>query len=102
MRTTPTFILEQHKHQGGTQFACHIRNHTAAALSLAVPFGTLEAHPPMNDAAYQQLQARNRSQISMPPTAAAKQLDSAPAKPTHTTAQHRPATAEQNDENWES
>lgn len=40
MRTTPEFILAQRKETGGSQFACSIRGQSA--VSLTVPFGTLE------------------------------------------------------------
>src|SRR5207302_10656911 len=52
MRTTPTFVLEQHKRDSSTQFACYIRNHTASALSLTIPFGTLEEQRTMSDYAF--------------------------------------------------
>jgi hypothetical protein len=40
MRTTPEFILAQRKDTGRSQFACSIRGQNA--VSLTVPFGTLE------------------------------------------------------------
>lgn len=66
MRTTPTFINAQRKHDHHTQFACHIRNHTASALSLSIPFGSLERQQRMSDAALRKLINDNRSRISMP------------------------------------
>lgn len=63
MRTTPTFILDQRKQEQGTQFACYIRNHTPTALSLSIPFGSLEAEPVMDEAAFAQLQDENRGRI---------------------------------------
>jgi hypothetical protein len=66
MRTTPNFILDQRKHDRGTQFACYIRNHTSAALSLSLPFATLEQQPMMDQQAYWHLQEDNRARISMP------------------------------------
>lgn len=41
MRTSPDFILAQHKDRGSTQFACALRG--LPAVSVNVPFGTLEA-----------------------------------------------------------
>jgi hypothetical protein len=66
MRTTPSFILEQHKHDVGTQFACYIRNHTGTALSLKLPFGALEGQRMMSDQAFLHLLQENRSRISIP------------------------------------
>lgn len=40
MRTTPEFILAQRKDTGRSQFACSVRGQSA--VSLTVPFGTLE------------------------------------------------------------
>jgi hypothetical protein len=64
MRTTPTFILAQHKEQHATHFACYVRNHTHTALSLSLPFGSLEEHGTMSVAAYQRLMNVNRNRIS--------------------------------------
>jgi len=66
MRTTPTFILEQRKHDRGTQFACCIRNHTKSALSLKLPFGVLEEQDMMDDRSFARLLKENRARISMP------------------------------------
>jgi hypothetical protein len=64
MRTTPSFILERHKGAKETQFACYLRNLTTAALSLTVPFGTMEREPTMSDDAYQKLLAANCARVS--------------------------------------
>ena len=64
MRTTPTFILEQHKGAKETHFACYLRNVTPTALSLAVPFGTMEQEPTMSDEAYRALLQSNRARVS--------------------------------------
>ncbi len=64
MRTTPTFILEQHKGAKETHFACYLRNVTPTALSLAVPFGTMEQEPIMSDEAYRKLLQTNRARVS--------------------------------------
>jgi hypothetical protein len=69
MRTTPSFILEQHKGTKNTHFACYLRNITPAALSLTVPFGTMEREPTMSSEAYSRLLDTNRARVSdMPPT----------------------------------
>lgn len=64
MRTTPTFILEQHKGAKETHFACYLRNLTPSAISLTVPFGTLEREPTMSDEAYKRLIENNRTRVS--------------------------------------
>ena len=64
MRTTPTFILEQRKGAKETHFACYLRNVTPKALSLAIPFGTMEREPTMSDEAYERLLNSNRARVS--------------------------------------
>ncbi len=64
MRTTPTFILERHKGAKETHFACYLRNVTPSALSLAVPFGTMEKEPTMSEEAYCTLLDANRASVS--------------------------------------
>lgn len=64
MRTTPTFILEQRKGSAETHFACYVRNATASALSLTIPFGTMEKEQSMTDEAYRKLLEDNRSRVS--------------------------------------
>ena len=68
MRTTPTFVLEQHKGTSETHFACYLRNVTPTALSLTVPFGTMEMEPTMSDGAYRTLLDANRSRVSETPS----------------------------------
>lgn len=75
MRTTPTFILEQHKGMKETHFACYVRNLTPIALSLAVPFGTMEKEATMSDDAYRALLDANRTRVSDTPS------KESPAKP---------------------
>lgn len=67
MRTTPTFILDQRKGAAETHFACYVRNATASALSLTIPFGTMEKEPSMSDRAYWELLENNRLRVSAPP-----------------------------------
>lgn len=73
MRTTPTFILEQRKGTKETHFACYIRNVTASALSLTIPFGTMEKEPVMSDEAYRRLLDANRARVAA--------VESTPAPP---------------------
>jgi hypothetical protein len=65
MRTTPTFILEQHKRAQDTQFACYVRNRYPSALSISIPFGSVEAEPTMTDASFAQLLKENRARVSV-------------------------------------
>ncbi len=65
MRTTPTFLLQQRKSVKATQFACYLRNITPHALSLSVPFGTLEAQATMSPNAFGCLQNENRARVSV-------------------------------------
>lgn len=65
MRTTPTFILEQQKRERSTQFACSVRNRTASALSLTIPFGSLEEQATMTEGSFRRLQNENRARISI-------------------------------------
>jgi hypothetical protein len=64
MRTTASFILEQHRDQRETHFACYLRNTTATAVSLSVPLGVMEAEPQMSPAGYHALLTANRARVS--------------------------------------
>jgi hypothetical protein len=64
MRTTPTFVLDQRKAGRETHFACYVRNVTTRALSLTIPFGTMEKEPTMSDESYRRLLAANRARVS--------------------------------------
>jgi hypothetical protein len=66
-RTTPDFIHNQPK----LHFACYVRNMTTTAVSLEVPYGTLEREPRLSSEAYQSLRAQNRDRVSMPVAAPA-------------------------------
>lgn len=67
MRTTPTFIMEQRKESGATHFACFIRNVTGQALSVTVPFGSLERAPKTTEREYRALRERNRKAVCAEP-----------------------------------
>lgn len=64
MRCKAEFISAQHKHKKQTAFAAYIRNLTPTALSLTVPFGTLDALPQMTDVAHLELRERNRGRYA--------------------------------------
>jgi hypothetical protein len=65
MRTSPDFLLGQHKGSQSTSFACYVRNVTSTAISLTVPFGTLEQQPTMDEAFFESLIAENRARLSV-------------------------------------
>lgn len=64
MRCRHDFIGAQRKHNDHTSFAAYVRSLTPTAVSLTVPFGTLEAMPQMSAAAHRALRARNRARYS--------------------------------------
>jgi hypothetical protein len=74
MRTSPDFITGMAKHAHSTEFACYVRNYTANAVRLTIPFGALEAAPKMSDEEEAILIARNRERY-----AAHKEKEARPA-----------------------
>jgi hypothetical protein len=64
MRTTSEFLTNLKKTQDYSEFAAYIRNKTGRALSIEVPFGTLEAMPKMSNAEHKVLIARNNARYS--------------------------------------
>jgi len=85
MRTTPTVIMGQRKQQDATQFACYIRNTTPHALSVSVPFGTLERQKTRSDEDYLKLRERNRRAVCTEKVAAEEKAAApeAPKAPAH-------------------
>jgi DNA polymerase III delta prime subunit len=67
MRTHADFIHAQTKTAGGTRFAAFVRNLTPEAVSLAVPFGTLDRAPKLSDAELAALLERNRRALTSSP-----------------------------------
>jgi len=63
MRCKPEFITSQQRTNRGTSFACHIRNFTPQAVSIFVPFGTLEGQPTMSKEAFSQFVLTNRTRL---------------------------------------
>lgn len=100
MRTTPEFIATQRKDTRvpprATQFACYVRNHTATAVSLTVPFGSLETATAMSDHAFAMVLARNRDRHAVRPAlsrpAEAGPVPPPPAAPATEPAAQRPIT----------
>lgn len=69
MRCDPEFIMSQKRDvrpPKWTQFACYVRGYTDRAVSLTVPFFTLENMPRMTDAEHAQLLQRNSARVSAP------------------------------------
>jgi len=81
MRTTADFLASMRKHQRSTEFACYVRNYTANAVRLEIPFGSVEAAPKTDAESFQRLLAQNRARLSHPPT---------PAEPAAEPAAHPP------------
>jgi hypothetical protein len=67
MRTSPEFIANQRKRRDHTQFATYIRNHTDEALSLSVPFGSLDKKDKMDEEDFEILRERIRAEVSIIP-----------------------------------
>lgn len=67
MRTTAEFIGSMKKQASSTEFACYVRNYTANAVRLAVPFGMLERAPKMAKAEHEAVVERNRARYSTHP-----------------------------------
>lgn len=71
MRTSPEFLNSQRKHNGRppqwSEFACYIRNHTASAVSLRVPFFSVENAPTISTAEHDLLRERNRQRYATVP-----------------------------------
>ena len=66
MRTTSSFLMSTRKRKNDTEFACYVRNHTGAALSLNVPLGSAEREAKMSAADFGKLKERVRGQVAAP------------------------------------
>lgn len=79
MRTSSDFITSMKKKQRSTEFACYVRNYTANAVRLEIPFGSVEGAAKMTDAQHEALLKRNRQRYAAtggdPPRPAAKSTD---------------------------
>lgn len=92
MRCKAEFITSQRKHDDHTTFAAYVRNLTSTALSLTVPFGSMDRLPQMTREVHTELRERNRRRYSTsPPVARA-------AAPTPTSA--TPQSAPPEDGEW--
>jgi hypothetical protein len=77
MRTPADFIGATRKRETLTEFACYVRNRTATAVRLTVPFGTIEAAPEMSEATLAELLALNRARYGLD-----VRTDDVPSRPT--------------------
>ncbi|MBI3894351.1 MAG: type IV secretion system DNA-binding domain-containing protein [Acidobacteria bacterium] len=83
LRCPADFLMAQKKERDSTEFACHVRNFTAKALSVRIPLGYVESLPTMDASEQEELLEENRARYSTPPVIP----PSAPFTPTP-----RPAT----------
>ncbi|HUX65752.1 MAG TPA: hypothetical protein VMV42_01260, partial [archaeon] len=67
LRCTAEFLMSQKKERDYTEFACHVRNFTAKALSVHIPLGYVESLPTMNASEQRLLLEENRALYSAPP-----------------------------------
>jgi hypothetical protein len=81
MRTTPSFILGQHRDTRETRFACYLRNMTTTAISISVPLGAMEREPRMASDTYEALLNANRGRISGEEVPASMEEPPAPEEP---------------------
>ena len=66
MRTTNAFLMSTRKRQNETEFACYVRNHTGAALSLNVPLLRAEREAKMSGSDFAALKQRVRGGVAAP------------------------------------
>jgi hypothetical protein len=64
MGTTHEFLAGVRKYARSTEFATYVRNLTETAITLNIPFGTLESAPRMSDEAYACVIAANRQRYA--------------------------------------
>ena len=67
LRCTAEFLMSQKKGRDFTEFACHVRNFTAKALSVHIPLGYVESLPTMSASEQAALFEENRALYSAPP-----------------------------------
>lgn len=94
MRCKPDFITGQRKHDAHSTFAAFVRNLTPTALSLSVPFGTLDRSPQMTADAHCLLREKNRGRYAVTP------VETAAPAPENTTVGTRPVA--EDDHEWSS
>lgn len=101
MGTTHEFVAGVRKHPHSTEFAAYVRNVTSAAITLNLPFGTLESAPRMTADAHAKVIANNRQRYAAtrgePRPAAASRDEHRPAAAPADSEAHREA-----DDDWRS
>ena len=81
LRCTADFLMSQKKERNYTEFACHVRNFTAKALSVHIPLGYVESLPTMGASEQDVLFEENRALYSAPPVLPSDVPFSAPPQP---------------------
>lgn len=81
LRCSAEFLMSQKKERNYTEFACHVRNFTAKALSVHIPLGYVESLLTMDAAEQRLLFEENRALYSAPPVLPADVPFSAPTRP---------------------
>jgi len=96
MRCDDSMLLGARKRRDRTEFACHVRNFTPQAVTIAVPLGFVESQPTIDPTAFESLLHANRrryatklDEFTPPPMAGdpvreeeARPLQTAPSAPT--------------------
>jgi hypothetical protein len=90
MRTTADFITGMTKRPRSTDFACYVRNYTANAVRLTIPFGALEAAPTMSAEEQAKLVTRNRERCAASPDRLRQDATSPDAPASSTTSADEP------------
>jgi hypothetical protein len=93
VRCTAEFLMSQKKERDYTEFACHVRNFTAKALSVRIPLGYVESLPTMNASEQAVLLEANRALYSAPPVLPSDVPFSAPLQPATARAAPQPQRA---------
>jgi hypothetical protein len=100
MHTSREFIAATRKRRSETDFAAHIRNVTESAVTLTLPFGSLEAAPKMSADAYDRLIDANRTRYAASPEQARETAADSDAPQPHET--EEASTAEPMEDDWRS
>src|SRR5258708_19036464 len=81
LRCTADFLMSQKKERDFAEFACHVRNFTARALSVHIRLRYVESLPTMNASELDVLLEKNRALYSAPPVLPSDVPFSAPPRP---------------------
>jgi hypothetical protein len=80
-RCTAEFLMSQKKGREHTEFACHVRNFTAKALSVQIPLGYVESLPAMTVPQQDALFEENRALYTAPPVIPSDTPFAPPSRP---------------------